>query len=295
MKQLKKLDSVTLLRSSFLTTMGGLAILYFSKRLKSNVHMLPLYKPKTGLYFYIYKYIAVYLQSFIFIMQKWVSPAISVILITIIVKLILIPISLLISRYSLINNVHRQNIQPQLNLIDDTLRFEPVDKFQRTMLLNLKNKALVRNNAVMHQWPIYTNLIVQTLVITCLYQSIAYTDILRHSTFMNINLATPNTGMAILASTAYLLSNLAMTTGMTKKERSTLPLTTYWLTPTTIFCSGYFLPSIICLYWITSASFSTIENIINYWIMRPKLRKKETKWQPITVVTKDEINKILHI
>ena len=112
---------------------------------------------------------------------------------------------------------------------------------------------------------------------------------------MNINLATPNTGMAILASTAYLLSNLAMTTGMTKKERSTLPLTTYWLTPTTIFCSGYFLPSIICLYWITSASFSVIENIINYWIMRPKLRKKETKWQPITVVTKDEINKILHI
>ena len=280
---------------SFLTFSGGLALLYFSQHLQAHMHTMKIIAPQSGLYFYLYKYVTIYLHSFLKILEHVCSSsAFAVILLAIIIRICLMPLSLYNSKRHVIMNERVRIIAPQLKLIEDTMEFEAVNKKQRKELLALKHKTQIANGTLFTQWPFYILIVLQSITMIALYQSVAYSSEFWQSTFAGIHLGSASIGLTICASLSYLASNLIMIFGMTKQERKSLPQSTYWLSAVSIFCSGYFLPAILPLYWLTNGLFSSCQNYINYFILRPHARKSQHQvWQPQVLITQEKIDQIM--
>lgn len=121
-----------------------------------------------------------------------------------------------------------------------------------------------------------------------------FSPALRQATFLGVPLAKRSLFLAVLCGIGYLIENTIMIRGLTEEERAVLPTSDYWLTPVSIFCSAFFMPSVLSIYWLTSSIFLVVQNTINYWIMRPYLRKQvHTKFVPRVVITEESIDQII--
>lgn len=291
-------NPLQLLIDGFYTLMGGIIILTFGGRLKAHLATTKLVAPRTGLYYDLYHYISIYLQQFLLWMERAIKgnngSVIAIILITILIRLLLMPLTLINSRNIVLSRERKKLLYPQLQLIDDTLISVPVSNKQRSLLKELKRKCYLANGIRNTEWMIWVVVAIQIIVLTCLYQVVAYSPELMRATVLGISLAKRSMLLATIAAMMYFLEQLVMILGMTPKERAVLPTSTYWLTPVSIFCSGFFLPSVLTVYWIASACFLLIQNYLNYWVLRPYLTKQTQDGYKIKeIITDDKIDEIL--
>lgn len=288
------MDPTQRLQDGLYTMLGGLSIVYFGQHMESH-KQTKLLAPKDGPYYLLYKYVTHYLHNGLVLLEQLLNnPAIAVIVFIIIARMIIMPLSLYVSNHSVVIRERTAILKPQLNLINSTLDFEAVTETQKQKLYALRRKTLQANHMSLARWPFYSLIALQIIIATSLYQSVAYSPELQHATFLGIKLGQTNAGLTISASLMYLLGSIIMALGLTKRERQNMPLTNYWLVPVSTFCSGSFLPSIISLYWLVSATIIALKDFISYFILRPYTRKRQHEiWQPVTVVTQDKIDEIM--
>lgn len=291
-------NPLQLLIDGFYTLMGGIIILTFGNRISQHLATTKLAAPKTGLYYDLYHYISIYLQQFLLWMERAIKgnngSVIAIILITILIRLLLMPLTLINSRNIVLSRERKKLLNPQIQLIDDTLISVPVSNKQRSALKELKRKCYLVNGIHNTEWMIWAVVAIQVIALTCLYQAVAYSPELMRATVLGISLAKRSMLLATIAAMMYFLEQMVMILGMTPKERSVLPTSTYWLTPVSIFCSGFFLPSALTVYWIASACFLLIQNYLNYWLLRPYLTKQtQNSYKIKEIITDDVIDKIL--
>lgn len=290
---------IQLLMDGVYTFFGGLAVLAFSNHINKSITTTKLVAPKSGFYYELYHYVSIYLQHFLLWMEHTISigngSVIAIIVLTLIIRLAILPLTLINSRNAVLHREQKKALLPQMQLIDDIMLNVPVTNSQRRQLLQLKRKCYKENNVHNTEWMVYVSVIVQMIVLSCLYQAVAYSPELAKTTILGISLAKRSFALAAMAAVMYFLEQVVMILGMTKEERAVLPLSTYWLTPVSIFCSAFFLPSILDIYWLTSAGFLLVQNYINYWIMRPYLTKKtKTQFVPEEIITDEAIDKIIN-
>lgn len=275
------------------------AFALFSNRIGSRTETIKVYAPKSGPYFFIYKYGSSYLHSIL----EWLAQIIqtpdafgwSVIILTVFIKFISLFNRLIVAKLS-INASQRQNkLAPQLNYLKQLLQFEPLTNQQNKQLLALKNECLLANRAKVKIYPYLINMVISILTMTALYQSIAYSSTTSDIYFLGINLSQRSVWLTLLSSILYALSSGISWHYLDAQTKKTNSLLNYFITPVTTFFSGYFLPSIITLYWITSASCLCLQYLFTYNVIYPLFRKQAlANFEPKIVVTKEKIASIIN-
>lgn len=271
----------------------------FNNRMNHHTTTLKVYAPKSGPYFWIYKYGSSYLHKVLeWLTQIFQTPDAfgwAVIVLTIIVKLISLFNRLLVAKMSINANQRQRSLQSQLDYIKKAMLYAPLTDQQTVQLKTLQNECLKKNKAVVKRWPYYINMILSIIIMTALYQSVAYSTSMHDIYFLGIDLSQRSALMTAISSLLYAISSIISWNQLGQEVRAKTSQIYYFITPVTTFLSGYFLPSIITLYWITSASCLIIQYIFTYWLIYPLFRKQATKnFKPKTVITKDKVLNIIH-
>lgn len=275
------------------------AIGVFRSRLVQNTDTLKVYAPKSGPYFLIYKYGSSYLHNVLeWLTQVFQTPNAfgwAVIALTVIVKFISLFNRMLVSKMSINANQRQIKLKPQLSYIDDVMLYVPINNKQSIKLKELRNDCLTANHASIKKWPYFANIILSMVVMTALYQSVAYSTNMHDIYFFSIDLSQRSIIMTLISSLLYGIANLISWHYLSETNRARTGAMNYFITPVTTFLSGYFLPSIITLYWVTSASCLIIQYICTYWFIDPLFKKQAMqKFKPKTIVTKEKIDAIIN-
>lgn len=303
-KQPKKTKKKTQ-RSSLSLMMEGMAFLsaagmisIFKSRLQSHTTVIKMLAPKSGLYHFIYVHGSRYLHDFL----MWLANIFptdnrlgwAIIALTVIIRLITMAINVATMKVNNDSGQHYEKIKPQIDLVDDTLRLEPVNNEQAKKLKEMRQDCIERNHAKTLIWPMIVNVVLSIIIVSALYQSIAYSIDSKNQVFLSINLAQRSFLMNSLSSIMYAFNSLLNWHNLSAAAKARTSVMQYVFSPLSTFLSGYFMPSIITLYWITSASCLVLQNLAINHIILPKIKQQaKTKFEPQTVITLEKINNIL--
>lgn len=283
--------------AAFLSVAGMINV--FKLRLQSHTTVIKMLAPKKGIYHFIYIHGSRYLHDFL----MWLAHIFptnnrlgwAIITLTILIRLITMAINVAAIKINNDSGLHYQQIKPQIHLVDDTLRLEPVSNEQAKALKSLRQECIKVNHAKTLIWPVIVNMILSIVIVSALYQSIAYSIASKNQVFLSINLAQRSFLMNSLSSIMYAINSLLNWRSLTPEAKAKTSIIQYIFSPVSTFLSGYFMPSIITLYWITSASCLILQNLTTHYIILPKIRQQVAdNFKPQTVITVEKINNILN-
>ena len=275
------------------------AIGLFRHRLSAHMSVVKMIAPSTGPYHFIYIYCSQYLHNILLWLAQWFPSANAIgwaiILLTVLIKLISMFNDLIVLNMNIRSRQHQYSIQSQLNLVNQTMSLEAVSSQQAKQLQELKQRCLKQNKANIAKWPLIVNIGIYILIMTALYQTVSYSINDQGLSFFDINLANRVPMLNFVSSALYGVNSYFNWYFLDKEARKRTSIVTYVITPITTFMSGYFMPSVITLYWITSASFLICQKIITNKLITPYLNKRyKANFKPKIIITKDKVNAVLN-
>lgn len=257
-------------------------IILFENRLKSG-QVIKLYAPTAGYPYWIYHHLTyfghVILKMFLHIFPGKIGVLLSLVLLTALVYLLLFPLSIyqhhvIVKRKSIMDL-----LKPQLDDINWFLKYGRITKSQRKKLIKLR-KEVYRENRLPNIWLILiVRAVLQFFVLLTLYQTVAYSSALKMDLGL-ISLAKQIPSLALISAILNLISILVQYFGLPSSSRKSYDWTSFVISPLSRFLSGYFLPSIIPIYWIIGQTIMIIENYLIYYRLRPYLKEHYERQKP---------------
>lgn len=257
-------------------------IILFENRLKSG-QVIKLYAPTAGYPYWIYHHLTyfghVILNTFLYIFPGKIGVLFSLILLTVLVYLLLFPLSIYQHHVIMKRKSIMDLLKPQLDDINWFLKYGRITKSQRKKLIKLR-KEVYRENRLPNIWLILiVRAVLQFFVLLTLYQTVAYSSALKMDLGL-ISLAKQIPSLALISAILNLISILVQYFGLSSSSRKSYDWTSFVISPLSRFLSGYFLPSIIPIYWIIGQTIMIIENYLIYYRLRPYLKKHYERQKP---------------
>lgn len=257
-------------------------IILFENRLKSG-QVIKLYAPTAGYPYWIYHHLTyfghVILKMFLHIFPGKIGVLFSLILLTVLVYLLLFPLSIYQHHVIMKRKSIMDLLKPQLDDINWFLKYGRITKSQRKKLIKLR-KEVYRENRLPNIWLILiVRAVLQFFVLLTLYQTVAYSSALKMDLGL-ISLAKQIPSLALISAILNLISILVQYFGLSSSSRKSYDWTSFVISPLSRFLSGYFLPSIIPIYWIIGQTIMIIENYLIYYRLRPYLKKHYERQKP---------------
>ncbi len=238
-------------------------------------------------YGFVYDYLAVPTQHLLTWLANFLGGSYgwSIVVITLVVRLLLMPLMLNQMKKSTIQQEKMAAIQPQLMEIQKQAQSAQTQEEQ--MALSQQMMALYRENEISMTGGIgCLPLIIQMPIFAALYAAIQYSPDLAHSTFFGINLAGRSFTFVALTFIIYALQAWLSTRGLPKNQMNKMTTGMMMIyTPVMFAFMTWIAPAGLGLYFFAGgiiACFQTL--LIN--AMRPKI-KKEVESQ----IAKNKINK----
>ncbi|CAG9612498.1 Membrane protein insertase YidC 2 [Bacillus rhizoplanae] len=185
------------------------------------------------------------------------SFGIAIIIITIVVRTILLPLT--ITQYR--SQLKTKKMQPKLQKLkekygDTTKNPEKQKQYQQEMMTLMREGGV---NPLMGCLP----LLLQMPVFSGLYYAISHTEEIRSSSFLWVNLghADPYHILPVLAAMSTFLQMKVFQSNMTGEQSQVLKVQQF-IMPAMILFMGSAAPSGLVLYWITSNLFTVIQTIV---------------------------------
>ncbi|GLB46768.1 membrane protein insertase YidC 1 [Philodulcilactobacillus myokoensis] len=258
MKKIKHLGIITLL--------GSLALI-LSGCVRTDASGKP--------YGFTYHYLAVPGQNIMDWLAKFVGGyGWALIVLTVIVRMILLPIMVKQMKQSTTQQEKISLIKPQLNEIQK--KQKQAKNQQEQMQLSQSMMQLYRQNGISMTGGIgCLPIIIQIPVFVALYNAIRFSPEVSHTIFMGISLGKSNILLAILAFLSYLLQGYLMLIGVPKDQRKQMKMMLF-LSPLMIFIFTIKSPAGLGIYFFIGGIFACIQTlIINLY--RPKIRAEVAK------------------
>ncbi len=277
----------------------GVTVLTFSSHLTANSTTVPVYAPKSGLYFEIYQHFGIFMHHLLLALANNIHNPFAigwaVIIITAIYKFIMSPILLYLNSLSSRRHEMINAIKPQLDMLRKNMTYNPLNKVQREKLDKLKTKLYQENHIPRDPtiWYILTG-IISSFITVPLYQGIAYSPELKNSIFFVFKLGERSITLGIATALISLLSSLLQYIGLTPELRKQTQFLMYLIGPISVFVTCWFFPSIIGLYMLTSEFVYLIRTILSWNIMRPMIHKKYKDFNVKTIITQSKINHVVN-
>ncbi|WP_220750824.1 membrane protein insertase YidC [Apilactobacillus xinyiensis] len=241
--------------------------------------------PKEG---FIYNYLALPAEHILDFIAKFVGGyGWALIVLTVIVRLILLPI--------MVNQMTKSTkMQEKMNLIRPQMkeiqkRQQNAKTQEERMQIQQDMMALYRDNDVNMMGGIgCLPLLIQTPVFIALYNAIRFSPEVSHTIFMGIRLGDKNITLAILSLIAYLIQGFLMTKGMPEEQKKQMKFMIL-LNPIVILIATLQSPAGLGIYFFIGGIFICIQTlIINMY--RPKIRREileQAKKNPPKKVVKE--------
>lgn len=234
-------------------------------------------KPPTDPFFgTFYKVIGLPLQH----LMEWIaslvgtasSYGIAIIVITLLVRLIVLPLMLRQQRTMTAYQEKQKIIQPQLKIVQEATKRAKTPEQQMAMNGYMR-KIYSANGTSMIPSMGCLPMLIQLPIFSGLYQAIAYSPEISEATFFGIQLWHSNFIVTILATLPYIVVSLIMLQGVPPEQRKAMQ-TTAFLNPimTFVFCMMY--NAGLGLYFGAGGIILIIQQAIVTYVVTPNIRKR---------------------
>ena len=234
-------------------------------------------KPPTDPFFdTFYKVIGLPLQH----LMEWIaslvgtasSYGIAIIVITLLVRLIVLPLMLRQQRTMTAYQEKQKIIQPQLKIVQEATKRAKTPEQQMAMNGYMR-KIYSANGTSMIPSMGCLPMLIQLPIFSGLYQAIAYSPEISEATFFGIQLGHSNFIVTILATLPYIVVSLIMLQGVPPEQRKAMQ-TTAFLNPimTFVFCMMY--NAGLGLYFGAGGIILIIQQAIVTYVVTPNIRKR---------------------
>lgn len=205
----------------------------------------------------------------------------SIIAITLIVRILILPLNLSQSKKSIVQQEKTAFIKPELDVIQEKQKkaVTPEEKAaaQQEMMALYKE-----NNMSMLGGVGCLPLLLQMPVFTAMFQAIQLSEEIAESTFLGINLGTPSIPMAIAAGLIYLGQSYISMIGLPPDQKKQMR-TMMYMNPIMILFFTISSPAGLALYWLVGGIFGIFSTLLTNLYLKPRIRlqiEEEMKSMP---------------
>ncbi|GKT02536.1 membrane protein insertase YidC [Furfurilactobacillus entadae] len=193
----------------------------------------------------------------------------AIILLTVIVRLVLLPLMLRQSRQATVQQEKMSMVRPQMQ--DIQARQKAATTTEEKTAISQEMMQLYRDNGISMTGGIgCLPLVIQLPIFAALYAAIRYAPELTHATFYGIQLDKPKLILAILSFLAYLLQGYLSLLGLPEDQKKQMR-TMMIMSPVMILFVTFSTPAALGLYFFVGGLFACLQTLIIAWY-RPRIR-----------------------
>lgn len=225
----------------------------------------------------IYEYLVTPLQQLIIRLADLFGGnyGLAIIAITIIVRVIILPMNLSQSKKALVQQEKMALVKPEMDEIQAALKNaqtnEEKAEIQQEMMAFYKANDINMLGGIG-----CLPLLIQMPVFTAMYQAINLSNEIASSTFLGVNLGESYIPFAIIAGAIYLGQAYVSMMGMTPEQKKQ-SRTMMFMSPIMITMISFSSPAGLALYWIAGGIFAMAQSFITNMVFKPKLKAKLTE------------------
>ncbi len=195
-----------------------------------------------------------------------------IILVTLIIRLLILPLGLNQAYKSTYMQEKMAYLQPVFAPLNERLKNATTSEekmaAQQALMQAQKDNGVNMLSSIgclpmLIQWPFFI----------ALYNAAMYTPGIMASTFMGINLAKPSLILTIISGVLYFLQTWISTFGMSDEQKKTSK-TMLIMSPAMIVVFSFMAPAAAALYWAVGGLVIVIQQVIITFIMKPNMKKK---------------------
>ncbi|MFD2305793.1 membrane protein insertase YidC [Enterococcus termitis] len=194
----------------------------------------------------------------------------AIIFITIIVRLVIMPLGLNQSKKSMIQTEKMQAIKPQVDVAQAKLKAATTREEQMQAQAELQ-QVYKENNMSMMGGIGCLPLLIQMPIFSALFFAARYTKGINEASFFGVNLGQPSMIFVVLAGVAYLLQGYLSTIGIPEEQKKTMK-SMLIVSPLMIVFMSISSPAGVTLYWVVGGIFTCIQTFITNILLKPRIK-----------------------
>lgn len=259
-------------------------------------------KPPTGfIYGSIYKFIGKPMQNIMLYFSNIIGGANgagwAIILMTLVVRMILLPLMLNQQKKSTTQQEKMSRLQPQMKLIQDTMKRKDLNQDQQMTLAGWQRELYSKNHLSLTGGMGCLPLIIQFPIMIGIYDAVMYSKSLASSSFFGISLSSRSISVTILATIFAFAQGYLSMVGIPQEQKKQMQ-SMMLLNPIMTLFICLSVSGSVALYWAAGNFFSIIQQLLVTYIITPKVKKEvdeELKREPITeVVTEEKVKELIN-
>ena len=252
--------------------------------------------PHSGIYGWVYQWLGRPLQNIMIHTAHMVGgdngAGWGIVIITVVVRLILMPLMLVQQNKSVRQQEKMARLQPQMKLIQTAMKHKGITPQQQMTLSGWQRELYSKNEMSLTGGIGCLPLIIQLPIMWGIYQAVFYSPQLAHSTFFGISLSQKSVVLAIVATIFTVIQGYISLIGIPEEQKKTMQSMMIVNPIMTLFFSLSFSGA-LALYWAAGNLVMIIQQIIVTFILTPSVKKHvadELKDKPVEiVVTKEKV------
>ncbi len=252
--------------------------------------------PHSGIYGWVYQWLGRPLQNIMIHTAHMVggdnSAGWGIVIITVVVRLILMPLMLVQQNKSVRQQEKMARLQPQMKLIQAAMKHKVITPEQQMTLSGWQRELYSKNEMSLTGGIGCLPLIIQLPIMWGIYQAVFYSPQLAHSTFFGISLSQKSVVLAIIATIFTVIQGYISLIGIPEEQKKTMQSMMIFNPIMTLFFSLSFSGA-LALYWAAGNLVMIIQQVIVTFILTPSVKKHvadELKDKPVeVVVTKEKV------
>ena len=252
--------------------------------------------PHSGIYGWVYQWLGRPLQNIMIHTAHMVggdnAAGWGIVIITVVVRLILMPLMLVQQNKSVRQQEKMARLQPQMKLIQTAMKHKGITPQQQMTLSGWQRELYSKNEMSLTGGIGCLPLIIQLPIMWGIYQAVFYSPQLAHSTFFGISLSQKSVVLAIVATIFTVIQGYISLIGIPEEQKKTMQSMMIFNPIMTLFFSLSFSGA-LALYWAAGNLVMIIQQIIVTFILTPSVKKHvadELKDKPVEiVVTKEKV------
>lgn len=196
----------------------------------------------------------------------------AIIVITIVMRIIILPLGINQMKKSLTQTEKMQAIKPQMDAIQAKLKTAASQEEQMEIQMEMQ-KLYSENNISMMGGMGCLPMLLQMPIFSALYFTARYTEGINSSVFYGINLGERSILLVAIAGLAYLVQSLISMIGIPKEQRKQMMVMSIYMPAMIVFMS-LGAPAGVTLYWVVSGTIQCFQTYITNVILRPRIKSQ---------------------
>ena len=214
----------------------------------------------------------------------------AIIVVTIIVRLIILPLGINQSRKSMIQSEKMQYLKPQLDIAQENTKKATTQEEQMQASMDMQ-KIYKENNVSMFGGIGCLPMLIQMPIFSFFFFTAQYTPGINEATFFGINLGERSLILVAVAGVFYVLQSFLSMIGIPDEQKKQMR-SMMIVSPLMIVFMSLSSPAGVTLYWVIGGVISCLQTFITNVLMKPRIKaqvaEEMRKNPPKVVVTRKE-------